>query len=145
MRISTVAPTATAYLSMVVVSVGRVRTPFSRRDTTPLVVHILAGTSSCVIPAATRAATRPATSACNVRSVVSARVGRFLRPAVSEARLRARTWEGSSIAELGAAPDGKQKCYLPYAEVPTSRSIELGPNWRRFRVFLYADRCSHFC
>jgi hypothetical protein len=37
---------------------------------------------------------------------VSARVCRFLRPSVREARLLARTWEGSSMAEAGAAPDG---------------------------------------
>src|SRR5258705_2998770 len=69
-RISTTAPTATAYFSMVV-SVGRVHTPLSRRDTTLLVVHIRASTSSCVIAAFLRAATRSATSTCNARSVLS--------------------------------------------------------------------------
>ncbi len=41
-----------------VLSVGRVQTPLSRRDTTLLVVHILAATASCVSPAAVRAAQR---------------------------------------------------------------------------------------
>jgi hypothetical protein len=39
-RISTDAPTATAYFSMVV-NVGRVHTPLSRRETALFVVHIL--------------------------------------------------------------------------------------------------------
>jgi hypothetical protein len=37
---------------LVVVNVGRVHTPLSRRETTLFVVHILTATSSCVIPAA---------------------------------------------------------------------------------------------
>jgi hypothetical protein len=92
MRISTNAPTATAYFSMVV-SVGRVHTPLSRRETTLFVVHILAATSSCVIPAAVRAATRSATSICNVRSDLNVRARRFLRPrsSCSDARFLART------------------------------------------------------
>jgi len=64
-RISTLAPTASAYLSMVL-NVGRVRTPLSRRHTALFVVHILAATSSCVMPVAMRAATRSATRSCNV-------------------------------------------------------------------------------
>src|SRR5439155_14443756 len=81
-RISTNAPTASAYLSMVL-SVGRVRTPLSRRETTLFVVHILAATSSCVMHAALRAATRSATSTCNIRSAASGRErggSRFRQP-----------------------------------------------------------------
>ena len=69
-RISTRAPTARAYLSMVL-NVGRVRTPLSRRHTTLFVVDILAATSSCVMHAAVRAAIRSATRSCNVRSRTS--------------------------------------------------------------------------
>ena len=89
-RISTRAPTASAYFS-IVLHVGRVHLPLSRRDTTLLVVHILAATSSCVIAAVLRAATRSATSCCNVRSVLSVRARLFLRSAVTEARILART------------------------------------------------------
>src|SRR5579864_6422452 len=91
-RISTNAPTATAYFSMVV-NVGRVHIPLSRRETTLFVVHILTATSSCVIPAAVRAATRSATSICNVRSDLNVRARRFLRPrsSGSDARFLART------------------------------------------------------
>jgi hypothetical protein len=91
-RISTNAPTATAYFSMVV-NVGRVHTPLSRRETTLFVVHILTATSSCVIPAAVRAATRSATSICNVRSDLNVRARRILLPrsSGSDARFLART------------------------------------------------------
>ena len=89
-RISTLAPKATAYFSMVL-GVGRVHTPLSGRDTTLLVVHILAAAASCVILAAVRAATGSATRRCNVRSVLSARACLFSRSPVTEARLLART------------------------------------------------------
>lgn len=71
-RISTSAPTADAYFSMVL-SVGRVREPLSRREIALLVVHILAATSACVMPVAERAATRSSTSTRKVRSALSAR------------------------------------------------------------------------
>ena len=79
--------------------VGRVRRPPSRREMTLFVVDILAATSSCVMPAAIRAATRSATSACNVRSAASVRERLFpRRPFASAARLFARTRECSYTA-----------------------------------------------
>jgi len=114
-----------------VVSVGRVCRPLSRRDTTLLVVHILAATSACVIPAATRALTRSVNSVCNVRSVVSERVFRFLRPSVSEARLVARTWEGLYTAEAGAAPErDRNNANSDKRRCPSV----VRPNWGRIRA-----------
>ena len=60
-RISTNAPTASAYLSTVR-NVGRVPVPLSRREIALFVVPILAATSACVMQTAVRAATRSATS-----------------------------------------------------------------------------------
>jgi hypothetical protein len=96
-RVSTSAPTATACFS-IVLNVGRLHTPLSRRETTLLVVQILVATSSFVIPAAARAATRSDTSPCSVRSALSNRRARvFLRSrcVVSRSRFPARNGERS--------------------------------------------------
>jgi hypothetical protein len=61
------APTARAYFSMVA-SVGRVRTPVSRRDTTLLVLGILSATSCCGMPAAARVFDRGTTNRADGRS-----------------------------------------------------------------------------
>ena len=91
-----------------VLNVGQVNTPLSRRETTLLVVHILTATSSCVIPAAARAATRSATSTCNLRSALSGRRPRVLLRSscvVSKSRFLGGTGERGDMADLGVAGD----------------------------------------
>ena len=81
----------------------RARAPLSRRETTLFVVHILAATSSCIMPAAVRAATRSPTSACNVRSAASGRDRPFCRSRfVRNARFLAKVGERSSTVEVAS-------------------------------------------
>jgi hypothetical protein len=101
-RISTRTPTARAYLSMVL-NVGRVRAPLSGRHTALFVVHILAVTSSCVMPAAVRAATRSATRSCNVRSRASDGECLAARELASNAMLSARASERSFMGRYGGS------------------------------------------
>ena len=141
-RISIGAPTATAYFWMVR-SVGRVCTPLSRRETTLLVVPILAATSSCVIPTAVRAATRSATRTCNVRSALSGRTGLFLCAPITEATFLAKICERSSMAVAlcdvvaKMLPPMSEDAHWPFGRTGADLwSIPRVPAWRSLFAFL---------
>jgi hypothetical protein len=113
-----------------VLIVGHVHTPLSRRQMALFVVHIFRARSSCVMPAAVRAATRSATRTCNVRSRARARERLFSgAPFVRTARLRARIPEGSyTICRRALAPMVSKTANSHRRPCPSSVRMNLRPN-----------------